>query len=438
MSAELTRRLGLFDTTAVVVGAIIGVGIFFTPAEVARLAGSTERALTVWLLGGLVALLGALTFAELGRRFPRAGGQYDVLRAAWGPTTAFVYTFCVQTAVLPGSAALIAVIAAFNLALAVTGAPPAPGYGTGVALVLVLGVAAANAGAVRNGTRIQNVTVISKLLTLLAITALALVYGGPAVGSESAEAAALTRVATAPSSLFVAMLPAMFSYGGWQQGLWMGGEVKDPERTLPRALVTGVVIVVLVYLAAAWAYFELLGFEGVTGAGALAAEAVGRVYPGVGERVVAGAVAISAFGVLNAQFLTGPRLTYAVSADGRFFPIFARIDPRTGTPLAAVVLLCGLTIAVLTLGTDTMGGLTAWIVVLDALFFGLTGLALLRLGARGPKWWICAGGFAALELACVAFSLFDDAVQASALAGAVWVALALVAARFWTPRTRAQ
>jgi APA family basic amino acid/polyamine antiporter len=234
------------------------------------------------------------------------------------------------------------------------------------------------------------------------------------------------------------MLPAMFSYGGWQQGLWMGGEVKDPERTLPRALVTGVVIVVCVYLAAVWAYFELLGFEGVTGAGALAAEAVGRVYPGAGARVVAGAVALSAFGVLNAQFLTGPRLTYAVSADGRFFSVFASVHPRTGTPLAAVLLLCGLTIAVLTIGTDRMGGLTAWIVVLDALFFGLTGLALLRLGARGLRWWVCAGGFAALELACVAFSLFDDDVQASALAGAVWVAVALAASRFWTPRRPAR
>ena len=118
MSDALERRLGLFDTTAVVIGAIIGVGIFFTPAEVARLAGSSERALLVWALGGVVALLGALTFAELGRRFPQAGGQYEVLRRAWGPTTAFVHTFCVQTAVLPGSAALIALIAATPFASA--------------------------------------------------------------------------------------------------------------------------------------------------------------------------------------------------------------------------------------------------------------------------------------------------------------------------------
>ena len=334
MSDALERRLGLFDTTAVVIGAIIGVGIFFTPAEVARLAGSSERALLVWALGGVVALLGALTFAELGRRFPQAGGQYEVLRRAWGPTTAFVHTFCVQTAVLPGSAALIALITAFNLSLAVHGVPPDWNTGTPVAA----------------------------------------------------------------------------------------------------ALVAGVVVVVAVYLLAAWAYFDLLGFDGVVQSKALAAEAVDRVYPGIGGRVVAAAVAISAFGVLNVQFLTGPRLTYAVAADGRFFRAFARVHPRTGTPIAAIALLTVLSLAALAVGTEAMGDLTAWIVVLDALFFGLTGWALLRLGATGPRWWLCAGGFAALEWACVVYSAFDPKVQASALAGALWIGAALIASRVMRAR----
>ena len=437
MSDALERRLGLFDTTAVVIGAIIGVGIFFTPAEVARLAGSPERALLVWALGGAVALLGALTFAELGRRFPQAGGQYEVLRRAWGPTTAFVHTFCVQTAVLPGSAALIALITAFNLSLAVNGVPPDWHTGTPVAAALVVGVALANAVGVRAGAGIQNLTVVSKVVTLLAIAALALFVGAPEPVAASATQGALTSTAAAGSSLFVALLPAMFSYGGWQQGLWMGGEVKDAERTLPRALVAGVVVVVAVYLLAAWAYFDLLGFDGVVQSKALAAEAVDRVYPGVGGRVVAAAVAVSAFGVLNVQFLTGPRLTYAVAADGRFFRAFARIHPRTGTPVAAIALLTALTLGALAVGTDAIGDITAWIVVLDALFFGLTGWALLRLGATGPRWWLCAGGFAVLEWTCVVYSALDDKVQASAAAGAVWIIAAIAASRLAPALSRA-
>jgi len=432
VSDALERRLGLFDTTAVVIGAIIGVGIFFTPAEVARLAGSSERALLVWALGGVVALLGALTFAELGRRFPQAGGQYEVLRRAWGPTTAFVHTFCVQTAVLPGSAALIALITAFNLSLAVNGVPPDWHTGTPVAAALVLAVALANGVGVRAGAGIQNLTVVSKVATLLAIAGLALFVGAPAQPPAAPDT--LTTAAVGASSLFVALLPAMFSYGGWQQGLWMGGEVKDAERTLPRALVAGVVVVVAVYMLAAWAYFDLLGFDGVVQSKALAAEAVDRVYPGIGGRVVAAAVAISAFGVLNVQFLTGPRLTYAVAADGRFFRAFARVHPRTGTPIAAIALLTVLSLAALAVGTEAMGDLTAWIVVLDALFFGLTGWALLRLGATGPRWWLCAGGFAALEWACVVYSAFDPKVQASALAGALWIGAALIASRVMRAR----
>lgn len=433
MSDVLERRLGLFDTTAVVIGAIIGVGIFFTPAEVARLAGSPERAMWVWALGGLVALLGALTFAELGRRFPRAGGQYEVLRSAWGPATAFVYTFCVQTAVLPGSAALIALVTAFNLSLAVHGVPPDWEQGTPMAAALVVGVALANAAGVRAGAGIQNVTVVSKVLTLLAIAALALFVGAPAPVATAPSA--MDTTAAAGSSLFVALLPAMFSYGGWQQGLWMGGEVKDAERTLPRALVAGVAVVVAVYLLAAWAYFDLLGYAGVIEAKALAAEAVDRVYPDVGGRVVAAAVAVSALGVLNVQFLTGPRLTYAVAADGRFFAMFARVHARSGTPVAAIALLGALTLGALAVGTDAVGSLTAWIVVLDALFFGLTGLALLKLGARGPLWWLCAGGFAALEWACVFYSVFDDKVRASAVAGALWVLVAVAASRLTRARS---
>lgn len=414
------RTLGAFDATAVVVGAIIGVGIFFTPADVARLAGTEARALTAWALGGLVALLGAFTFAELGRRYPRAGGQYDVLREAWGRGAAFLYSFCVLTAILPGSVAVIARITTANLAVAVTGDALSPGAEMGLSLALVVAVIVANGAGVRFGAGIQNFTVVVKVAVLLALAGLA------AVMPRAALPAALPSPAAEAGlpGLFVALIPALFSYGGWQQALWMGAEIKDAERTLPRAILSGVFVVVAVYLAAAWAFFSLLGFDAVATSHALAAEAVGRVWPGLADRAVAAAVAVSAFGVLNVQFLTGPRLTWAMAADGRFFAPFARLHAGTGTPLPAILLLGVLSVLVLAVGTDAVGQLTAWVVVLDALFFGLTGLALLRLGARTARWIVLAGGFALLELACVVFSFFDPAVQGSALAGALWLAAA--------------
>ncbi|MFZ5476487.1 MAG: APC family permease, partial [Myxococcota bacterium] len=264
----MRRELGLGDTTAVVIGAIVGVGIFFTPAQVARLAGSEEVALGLWALGGVVAALGAWTFAELGRRYPRAGGQYDVLRDAWGPLPGFLYVFCNLTAIQAGSIAIIAWYCAQNFADAF-GATLSPGVNLVAAVVLVAGLTAANVVGVRAGAWVQNVTVVSKLLTLVAVVGLAVV-AAPAAPAPAAPVAGERGIA-----LLAGLLPAMFAYGGWQQALWVGGEVKDPERTLPRAILGGVAVVVVVYLGAAWAYFRLLGFEGVAGAGGLAFEAVG-------------------------------------------------------------------------------------------------------------------------------------------------------------------
>lgn len=414
----LRRELGLRDATSVVIGAIIGVGIFFTPTDVARIAGRADVALGIWALGGLVALLGAFTFAELGRRYPRAGGQYDVLRDAWGPLAGFLYVICNLTAMQTGTCAIIALICVDNLAVAAGASPPAAAR-VGGAILLIAGLALANAIGVRQGARLQNLTVYAKLATLAAVTALA-VTAGPA------PAPASVPPMPGPATWFAGLLPAMFSYGGWQQALWVGGEVKDPRRNLPLAILVGVGVVVAVYLAAAWAYFALLGVDGVVGARALAAEAVSVVVPGAGARLVAGAVAVSAFGVLNAQFLTGPRLTWALARDGRFFRAFAGVHAGTGTPVPAITLLAALSIGVLlTVGADRIGALTAWVVVVDALFFALTGLALPRLWARGReavRWaWIAPVLFALLELGAVVGAVADPGVRASAAVGFAWI-----------------
>ena len=257
-------HLTLFDSTCVVVGAIIGVGIFFGPGGVARMTGGAGPAMLAWTIGGIIALLGALTLAELGRLVPRTGGQYEVLRSAWGRLPAFLFVTCNITAIQGGAVAIISLICAQNLVLVMQGSSVAPTTLTLISVALIASLALINALGVKPGAVVQDLTVVLKVATLIGIALLA------AFVEPAAPAAAATRSADMVSiaslslpTLFAGVTITMFSYGGWQQALWIAGEVKDARRNVPRSIVHGVVVVVIVYLAANWAYFDLLGFAGV-------------------------------------------------------------------------------------------------------------------------------------------------------------------------------
>ena len=436
------RVLGPIDATSVVVGAIVGVGIFFTPSKVAALTGSTGLALAAWGLAGFIALCGALTFAELGGRYHSSGAQYDILRDAYGPFPAFLFVFCNATAIQGGSIGIIALICAFNL-LGAVGNGPSAGFGEPrvmvMAVTLILSLMAANILGARWGSRIQNFTVFAKLLALLAVVGLA-AFAAPSPAAAPAPSAPTLGFTAA---LLAALVPCLFSYGGWQQALWISGEVKDPRRNLPLAILGGVLIVVAVYLLANWAFLKLLGAPAVASSKALAADAVAVVMPGAGRRLVAAAVAVSAFGVLNAQLLTGPRLVYGMACDGRFFKPFAKLDPRLGTPLAAIALI-GLTALALLLaaGPGGIDRLLNGLVFIDGVFFALTGAALLilrRKGMHDPAGSFRAPGypvipllFVAGELGVVAGAYLDPAVRGTAVIGLAWIAGAalLYALRF--------
>jgi APA family basic amino acid/polyamine antiporter len=443
-TADLPRVLGLWDATCVVVGAIIGVGIFFTPKDVAQVTGSEANALLAWGLGGVIALLGAITFAQLGRLRPVAGGQYHVLRDAYGEAPAFLFVFCNLTAVQAGAVAIIAIVCAQNLGVALHGGDPTGSWVILVATLLTWALAAVNVVGVRSGAWLQDTTVIAKLVILGALVAVAMLM-------EPNTAAPRTSAAAASSPLTFAALLAgvtltLFAYGGWQQALWMAGEVIEARRAVPLAILLGVGVVIAAYLTANWAYLDLLGFDGVRRAKALAADAFSVASPGLGRRLAAGAVAISAFGVLNAQFLTGPRLTWAMARDGRFFEPFTRLHPRFATPVAAILLLGALSSALtLGLGLDRTDLLTTGVVVVDASFFALTGLALPLLRRRLPapdRWprWIdgAAIAFATLELLAITGSVLTKDVRVVALTGLAWIgAAAMTWALFFRRRPRA-
>jgi APA family basic amino acid/polyamine antiporter len=424
----------------VVIGAIIGVGIFFTPSKVAVLTGSGGMALAAWAGAGAIALCGALVFAELGARYQASGAQYQVLRDAYGPCPAFLFVFCNATAIQAGAAGIIAVICARNL-MVVTGGDAEDSRGVLVlACGLIIGVIVANVAGVRWGARIQNLTVYAKVATLLALTATAAAWGRePVLGSGGVAGA---HSGAAVSGFLAALVPALFSYGGWQHALWISGEVREPRRNLPLAIVGGVSVTVAVYLLANWGYLRLLGSERVGASKALAADAVAVVWPETGRRLIAGAVAVSAFGVLNAQLLSGPRLVYGMARDGRFFRVFGVLS-RSGTPAAAIgligVMALGLLVAAGDGGVDT---LLNGVVFIDGVFFAMTGAALFVLrrierrraaggqgraeGFRVPWYPLVPLVFVLGDLGVVAGAYLDPTVRRAAYVGVAWIVAAAV------------
>ncbi len=428
------RVLGGVDAFSVVVGAIVGVGIFFTPSRVAQIVGSGPLALVAWALAGAIVLCGALACAELGGLYHGSGAHYTILRDAYGPLPAFLYVFCNATAIQAGAVAIIAVVCAINLGIAAGGGPPAGAALYVIAGAIIAGLTAANVAGVRVGSGIQNVTMLAKVLTLLAVTVLAALFTSEVSPEIAPHAATAPRAAGVVASVLAALVPAFFTFGGWQQALWIAGEVREPRRVLPRAIVGGVLVVIVVYLLANWAYLRLLGVQGVAGSQALAADAVAAVWPSAGRRVVAAAVAVSAFGVLNAQLLTGPRLVHGMARDGRFFAVFGRLGARTGTPVAAIALIGGMSLLVL-LGAGPqgeIGRLLNGVVFIDGVFFVLTGAALFVLRRkrpdadrpmRVPGYPVVPLVFVLGEVGVVAGSYLDPEVR-----GAVWIGLAWILA----------
>ena len=436
-AAEFPRVLGLWDAICVVVGAVIGVGIFFAPKDVAGVTGSASGAMLAWSIGGLVALLGAFTFAELGRLRPFAGGQYLVLRDVYGRLPAFLFVFCNLTAAQAGAAAIIAIVCAQNLGVVLYGVEPGAPWVVGTACALVLVLATVNVLGVRPGAKLQDATVIVKLVSLAALVALAVAFE-PAASSGAGAGATGATVANgvaAPltfAALFAGVTITLFAYGGGQQILWMAGEVVEARRLVPRAILLGVGIVIVAYLAANWAYLDLLGFAKLRESKTLAADAFSVASPGLGRRIAAAAVAVSAFGILNAELLTGPRLTWAMARDGLFFAPFGRLNARFATPVPAILLLAALAIAlVLGLGLERTDLLITGVVVVDGVFFVLTGLALPVLrrrapaGERGPAWVaLAAVVFSALQVLAITASVLYEGARLVALTGLAWIAVA--------------
>jgi basic amino acid/polyamine antiporter, APA family len=357
-----------------VVGGIIGSGIFLNPAIVAQRVRTPGLTLMVWALGGVVALIGGLVYAELGARRPVAGGGYAYLREAYGRLPAFLYAWTLLLVIATGAIAAVAVtFASYTAALFGLGSSARVPLAIGAILLL----SAINYMGVRPGAVTQNVFTVLKLSALALLIVAGLTATGPVATGTALPALAGEKMVLAVGA---ALVPVLFAFGGWQQTNFIAEELIDPERNLPRALLAGVSIVVVVYLLANLAYLKTLGIAGLANSTAPAADAMGAIFGGRGRGLIAAGIAISTFGFLNLVILVSPRVYQATASDGLFFPSLARLHPRYRTPTAAIAFQCGWAV-ILTL-TGRYGELLDYVVFGDWIFFGSTAATLFYFRAR--------------------------------------------------------
>ena len=372
-AVSYARRLGLFSGTMAVVGGIIGGGIFRTPATVAERVSSAGMVLVMWIAGGVVALIGAFCFGELGQRRPRAGGGYVYLRETWGPLPAFLYGWTLVLVIATGAIAAVAVTFA-NYALALAGLSDRFTVPLAVGTIALL--AGINYVGVRPAAITQNIFTVLKLAALAALIAAGLFLAVP-------SNVPTFQPSGAGAGFGAALVPILFTYGGWQQTNFIAEEIIEPEKNLPRALVLGVTIVVAVYLLANLAYLRVLGVSGLARSTAPAADVMVAVLGPAGGKLIAAGIAVSTFGFLNLVILVTPRVLQAMAADGVFFAKLAELHPVHRTPAAAIVALAACA-ALLTL-SKTFGQLVDYVTFGDWIFFGLTVAGLFIYRAREPN-----------------------------------------------------
>jgi len=357
----------------IVMGGIVGSGIFINPYVVATLVHTPALILGAWVAGGALALIGAFIYAELADRMPRVGGQYAYLSEVFHPMLGFLYGWVYLLVIGAGGTAAVAVTFAKYLHQLTRVAIPE----NISAVAVVIGFVAINCLGVRAGSGVQS------LLMVLRILAVALIVAGGAWFAAHALGAPRTAwhpVLDRPASFDLltvfgaAMIPVVFSYGGWQTANFIASEIREPRRNLPRALLLGVLGVIALYVSVNFIYVQVLTPEGLASTTTPATEVMHRAFGEVGAGLIAVAIVISTLGFLSQAMLTCPRLYFAMAGDGVLPGRFARLSQHSRAPVAAILLQGGVTIVVVLLGTYEQ--ILSYVIVMDWLFFGLTAACL--------------------------------------------------------------
>jgi basic amino acid/polyamine antiporter, APA family len=364
----LRRRLGPFDATMLVMGGIIGSGIFVNPAEVAANVPVPVLMVGVWLIGGVIAIAGAFVYAELAARRPEVGGQYAYLRDAWGPMPAFLYGWSLLLVIQSGGMAAVAIIFA-RYFHELTGLAVPDGAVAAAVLILLTAI---NCWGVRAGSNVQSVLMVLKILAIAALVLCGLLIAGPHQGPvRPAEAMAPLGLLAA---IGAALTPVMFAYGGWQTSSFVAGEMRNPRRDLARGLLWGVIGVVTLYTAVALTCVLVLGPQGLAETRTPASAVMRLALGDTGATLIALGIAISALGFLSQGMLTAPRVYFAMAEDRLFFRKIAEVNESTRVPVFAILLQGAAAIAIALSGTYSR--ILSYVVSVDFIWFALTGAAL--------------------------------------------------------------
>jgi APA family basic amino acid/polyamine antiporter len=362
----------------VVIGGIIGSGIFINPYIVAQRLDSSVLVLAAWVAGGMIALAGAFSYAELGALHPRAGGQYVYLRDGYHPIAGFLYGWALLALIESGAIAAVAITFA-NYALRLIDRPDVASVPVAIGAIVVLSII--NYLGVKPGSRVLNVLVVLKVVALaLIIVAGAMVPGSPGWWSATRETAATAT--TTGTAFFLALVPILFAYGGWQNANYVAEEIDNPRRNLPLSLLAGTFAVVVIYVLVNVVYLRALGLEGLAATTTPASRAAEGMFGGWGDRFVTAAIAISTFGFLDLAILAPTRVYYAMAADGVFLPALAKLHPRYRTPWLAILVQS--TWSCILALSGTYETLLNYVVFADWIFFGLTVGTVLVFRGRIP------------------------------------------------------
>jgi len=365
----------------IVMGGIVGSGIFINPYVVAEIVRTPALILSAWVAGGAIALVGAFIYAELADRMPRVGGQYAYLREAYHPAVGFLYGWVALLVIHAGGTAAVVVTFAKYFQLVLTS-----GSEKITAVVVIVMLTFINCMGVRAGGSVQNVFMVFRII---AIATVVLCGSWFIWGSSAAPHIAWQPVSDRPvsfallSAFGAAMVPVLFGYGGWQTSNYMAGEIREPRKNLPRALILGVAGIIVLYLTVNFVYVQALSPAGLAATSTPASQVMRLAFGRAGASLVAMLIAISTVGFLSQALLSYPRLYFAMASDGLLPAWFARINARTRVPTGTIILQGAVTIAVVLLGTYEQ--ILSYVVVMDWLFFGLTASCIFVFRAREKR-----------------------------------------------------
>lgn len=434
-SSGFVRAIGLPHATAMVVGTIIGASIFVQPSEVTGRVPSVGGIILVWVVAGLLTLFGALVCAELASTFRRSGGVYVYLREGFGPAAGFLWGWAMYWVMHSGIIAAIAVVFARYVEYF---APLGEGGRDLVAVGAILVLSAVNYRGVRGGARLQAGFTAGKLVAILGIIVAVALFGGVGGGAGDVTATPPGRP-WGWTDFALAVGAGLFAFGGWHMVTYASDETVEPERTIPRALGWGVLIVTVVYVLLNAVYLLVLPLDTVARSTRVAADAADAVFGGGGGAFMSGLVLFSSFGALSGIVLAGPRVYYAMGRDGLLFRSVATLHPRFGTPHRAIVLQAVWS-SVLVM-TGTYGQLVGRVIYTEWIFFALLALGLMRLRRRSDLspayrvWgypWIPIL-FATASLAIVANQIWSDPGDSALGLGVVLLGLPVY--KLWTLRS---